>query len=202
MSKKIIVEEMTPEDHADFAARSDALPSNNLLVRARTVAHAAHAGQMRKDGKNPYIVHPERVVKLLQEVGVTDETVLAAAYLHDTLEDTAEDLTGFPEPVVRLVKELTTPKGTTDKDAYIAGFAHKSLNAVVVKLADRYDNLLDGSKTMSPAWVTKYAKGALVLLSAALKAGVNRSAPGAKLYAKLSNLRDRLAAQVAAAPSA
>jgi (p)ppGpp synthase/HD superfamily hydrolase len=192
MPKKLIVETMTPEDHADFDARQEASPSTDLLTKARMFATVAHSGQMRKDGKNPYIVHPERVVKVLQDAGVVDPEILAAAYLHDVLEDTKEDISEFPERVQKLVKELTKPAGTKDKNAYIAGFAGKSYEALLIKLADRYDNLLDGSKTMKPDWVVNYLKGADALLLAARQAGVNQKGTGAKLYAKLVNLRDQL----------
>lgn len=197
MPKKLIVETMTPEDHAVFDANQDSEPHTDLLSKARAFATVAHSGQMRKDGKSPYIVHPERVVKALQEAGVTDQEILAAAYLHDVLEDTKETIEGkFPERVVRLVKDLTKPPDTKDKNTYIAAFADKPFEVVLIKLADRYDNLLDGSKALKPDWVKNYLKGADALLAAALKAGVNQKAAGTKLYAKLSALRDRLAAQV------
>jgi len=196
MPKKLIVETMTPEDHAVFDANQDSEPHPDLLTKARAFATVAHSGQMRKDGKSPYIVHPERVVKTLQEAGVTDQEILAAAYLHDVLEDTKETIEGrFPERVVKLVKDLTKSPNTKDKNAYIAAFADKPFEVVLIKLADRYDNLLDGSKTMKPEWVKNYLTGANVLLAAALKAGVNQKAAGTKLYAKLSALRDRLATQ-------
>lgn len=196
MTKKLIVETMTPEDHEMFDANQDSTGHQDLLSKARAFATIAHSGQMRKDGKSPYIVHPERVVKALQEVGVTDQEVLAAAYLHDVLEDTSEVIEGkFPERVIRIVKDLTKPPNTKDKNAYIEAFAEKSFEVVLIKLADRYDNLLDGSKNLKPEWVKNYLKGAEALLAAALKAGVNQKASGTKLYAKLSALKNRLAAQ-------
>jgi (p)ppGpp synthase/HD superfamily hydrolase len=200
MPKKLIIETMTPEDHAVFDANQDNEPHPNLLAKARAFATISHSGQMRKDGKSPYIVHPERVVKALQEAGVTDQEVLAAAYLHDVLEDTNGVIDGvFPERVVKLVKDLTKPAGIKDKNAYISGFADKPFEVVLIKLADRYDNLLDGSKTLKPEWVKNYLTGADALLAAALKAGVNQKAAGSKLYGKLSALRDRLAARADAA---
>lgn len=195
MPKKLIVETMTPEDHAIFDANQNSEPHPDLLTKARAFATMAHSGQMRKDGKSPYIVHPERVVKTLQEAGVTDQEILAAAYLHDVLEDTKEDISEFPERVQKIVKDLTKAPNTKDKNAYIAAFADKPFEVVLIKLADRYDNLLDGSKTMKPEWVKNYLTGANALLAAALKAGVNQKAAGTKLYAKLSALRDRLATQ-------
>ena len=198
MSKKLVCEEMTPEDHAAFDARRDDASPPDLLNKARAFATIAHEGKTRKNSTDPYIVHPERVVKTLQEAGVTDQEILAAAYLHDVLEDTDKQLGDFPERVQKIVKELTRPAGTKDKNAYIAAFSGKSFEAILIKLADRYDNLTDGLKTMKPEWVQNYLKGADALLEAARKAGVNQKAAGTKLYAKLSSLRDRLAAEASA----
>lgn len=192
MKKKPICEDLSNDDH-DVMDHIAGNGEGDLLEQARAFATIAHEGQMRKDGKHPYIVHPERVVKILQGAGVTDQVTLAAAYLHDVLEDTKADISKFPESVQKLVKELTKPPGTKDKNAYIAGFAGKSPEAVMIKLADRYDNLLDGSKTMKPEWVKNYMQGADALLLAARKSGINRTVQGTRLYAQLEALRDRLA---------
>ncbi len=192
MTKKPILEDLSNDDH-DVMDHIAGNTERDLLEHARSFATIAHEGQMRKDGKNAYIVHPERVVKILQKAGVVDKEVLAAAYLHDVLEDTPADISEFPERVQKLVRELTKPLGTKDKNAYIAGFSGKSQEAVLIKLADRYDNLLDGSTTMKPAWVKNYVQGADVLLKAARAAGINQSAQGSRLYVQLEALRDRLA---------
>src|SRR5690606_13552874 len=57
-----------------------------LLLRAYGVAERAHQGQLRKSG-DPYITHPVAVATILAELGMTPPT-LAAALLHDTVEDT------------------------------------------------------------------------------------------------------------------
>ena len=57
-----------------------------LIERAFAVAATAHAGQKRKSG-DPYITHPVAVATILAELGMTPPT-LAAALLHDTVEDT------------------------------------------------------------------------------------------------------------------
>ena len=58
----------------------------DLLRRAYEVAAEAHAGQVRKTG-DPYITHPLAVAHMLAGYGL-DEQTLAAALLHDTVEDT------------------------------------------------------------------------------------------------------------------
>jgi (p)ppGpp synthase/HD superfamily hydrolase len=62
---------------------------SELVTRARVFATAAHAavGQLRKYTFEPYIVHPAEVAGLVAEYGGTDE-MIAAAWLHDTVEDT------------------------------------------------------------------------------------------------------------------
>ncbi|MCG3056687.1 HD domain-containing protein, partial [Escherichia coli] len=58
----------------------------DLLVRAYQVAEKYHEGQKRKSG-DPYITHPVAVATILAEMGMTG-AILAAALLHDTVEDT------------------------------------------------------------------------------------------------------------------
>jgi len=61
----------------------------NIVDKAYVFALAAHAavGQRRKYTNEPYIVHPVEVAGILKKIPHTDD-MLAAAYLHDTLEDT------------------------------------------------------------------------------------------------------------------
>jgi guanosine-3',5'-bis(diphosphate) 3'-pyrophosphohydrolase len=60
-----------------------------MIERARVFATAAHAavGQVRKYTFEPYIVHPAEVAKIVRDAGGTD-AMIAAAWLHDTVEDT------------------------------------------------------------------------------------------------------------------
>lgn len=82
------------------------------VERARVFATAAHAavGQVRKYTFEPYIVHPTEVASIVATVPHTDE-MLAAAYLHDTVEDTgvtiADIRAEFGEEVAELVGWLT-----------------------------------------------------------------------------------------------
>lgn len=68
------------------------LPADGLLERALRVAAAAHAGQSRKGSDLPYFTHPAAVALILARAGFFDEELLAAALLHDVVEDTALDL--------------------------------------------------------------------------------------------------------------
>lgn len=62
-----------------------------MIADADAFAEAAHAGQVRKGTSMPYIEHPRAVARLLADAGVS-ETVVAAALLHDTVEDTQTTL--------------------------------------------------------------------------------------------------------------
>ena len=87
------------------------LPPSPLIREALATATEAHAGQIRNGaGGMPYIEHPVAVAELLAEHGWTDE-VLAAALLHDVIEDSETTLDQlrerFGEPVADLVGTLT-----------------------------------------------------------------------------------------------
>ncbi|MGH7746664.1 MAG: RelA/SpoT family protein, partial [Candidatus Dormibacteria bacterium] len=80
-----------------------------LLVRAHAVAELAHKGQFRLSGE-PYIEHPLSVAGILADLRLDADT-LAAALLHDTVEDTEVTLdrvrAEFGEHVARLVNGVT-----------------------------------------------------------------------------------------------
>lgn len=104
------------------SARIDAIASRSALVAdALGLAREAHAGQIRNgSGGMPYIEHPIAVAELLAEQGFA-EPVLAAALLHDVVEDTdvtiAELRERFGETVAALVAALTDRE---EIDAYEA----------------------------------------------------------------------------------
>ena len=65
---------------------------HEMWQQAVSFAARAHDGQLRKDGRTPYIAHPIRVALTVRHLfGVDDETALAGALLHDTIEDTTTD---------------------------------------------------------------------------------------------------------------
>lgn len=82
----------------------------NIIARAKVFANEAHLGQVRKYTGKPYIIHPNAVATMVGATGAEDE-VVAAALLHDTLEDTnttVDDLIeNFGNRVARLVTMLT-----------------------------------------------------------------------------------------------
>lgn len=136
------------------------------LPQVLNFATQAHQGQTRSGGE-PYIGHPVRVANTVEKLKKSKnlDALIAAAYLHDTIEDTNtthEDLEKlFGGLVASLVKELTSDKEQIDKvgkTEYLSKkMAHDmSSYALVIKLADRLDNVKDIATAKSPAWRAKY----------------------------------------------
>jgi guanosine-3',5'-bis(diphosphate) 3'-pyrophosphohydrolase len=127
---------------------------NPLATLLQAVAFAAdkHRNQRRKDAEaSPYINHPIALAHVLaNEGGVQDVTVLCAAVLHDTIEDTettADELRAlFGEQVASVVLEVTDDKSlekSVRKQKQIEHAPHISPQAQLVKLADKISNLRD-----------------------------------------------------------
>jgi len=133
-------------------------PDGDLLRRAYRFARDAHMGQRRRHGP-PYIEHPVAVAWLaLERFGVRDGEVLAAALLHDVLEDTdATDLREFPIRTVDLVGLLTDPEfeRRDGGDRYARLWSDR--DATVLKACDRLANLADSLLQYDPAFCARYA---------------------------------------------
>lgn len=112
-----------------------------LVKRAARFAAERHGKDLDKAGL-PVIRHPVRVMTALRKAGETDPEVLAAAVLHDVVEDTpttlAEIEKEFGFRVAGLVKLLTRVEGET-YFAHIHGIA--GTGAEPIKIADITDNL-------------------------------------------------------------
>ena len=136
-----------------------------MIQKAKELATLAHADQTRKNSGDPYIVHPQRVAKMVEVEGGTDE-MIAAAWLHDVKEDSpqymAEVENAMPQSVLKLIDELTKPDGM-NKFKWLRGFSKASQEAVIIKLADRFDNLLDPDP-MGKEWLKGYLQQTAILL--------------------------------------
>ncbi len=123
-------------------------PDDTLVRRAYAFAEAAHRGQRRKDGR-AFIAHPVRVARLLASRGY-DEEVLAAALLHDVVEDTSVTLgdvrARFGTRVAELVAWVTEnpelPAGER-KRAYRDRLRRSPHAARAICAADKVCNLAD-----------------------------------------------------------
>jgi (p)ppGpp synthase/HD superfamily hydrolase len=127
----------------------------SLVLRAARFAAAEHrrANHFRKHSGEPYIVHPARVAGRIAWHPKGTEEMVAAAWLHDTLEDCGtelEALAQFGPKVADLVVELTNPskqyphlsrseKKRKDREH----LASVSDEAKMIKIVDRIDNLKD-----------------------------------------------------------
>jgi guanosine-3',5'-bis(diphosphate) 3'-pyrophosphohydrolase len=133
------------------------------ILSAATFAAERHRDQRRK-GKDasPYINHPLALASLLAGCGERDATLLMAALLHDTVEDTAttfEDLEqAFGAEVAGIVREVTDDKALPKaerKRLQIEHAAHLSRRAMLVKLADKICNLRDMNQSPPLNWSTQ-----------------------------------------------
>jgi (p)ppGpp synthase/HD superfamily hydrolase len=132
-----------------------------LVLKAAVFASERHREQKRKGTQAaPYINHPLAVADLLAGPGgVGDPLVLAAAVLHDTIEDTLttprelEDL--FGREVRQLVEEVTDDKSLPKaerKRLQIEHAAGLSTGAKLIKLGDKIANVLDLTRDPPGNW--------------------------------------------------
>lgn len=132
-----------------------------LVLRAAAFAADKHRNQRRKDAEaSPYINHPLALATILtSEGGVSDAKVLAAALLHDTVEDTettSDELRRqFGEEIASIVAEVTDDKSLPKQERkrlQIEKSSSKSDAAKLVKLADKISNLRDIAATPPADW--------------------------------------------------
>jgi GTP pyrophosphokinase len=121
----------------------------SIVERAYAAAEAAHRGQVRHSGE-PYITHPVAVAQILADLGIGPKT-LAAALLHDTVEDTDYSLDflrrDFGDEIAMLVDGVTkldklkygdSAQAETVRKMVVA--MSKDIRVLVIKLADRLHN--------------------------------------------------------------
>ncbi len=135
---------------------------HTLTESARQFAIAAHDSiqHRRKYTDEPYHVHLERVAAIVATV-TNDEAIIAAAWLHDVLEDVTPKNAAvnaevikqqFGERVLRLVLEVTDVSKPEDgnrakrKEMDRLHLLQASPDGMTVKLADMIDNMIDISK--------------------------------------------------------
>ena len=132
-----------------------------LLIKAVDFAAWKHRRQRRKDAEaSPYINHPIALARVLRvEAGIEDASVLCAAMLHDTIEDTEttqpELEAEFGNVIAAIVAEVTDdttlPKADR-KRLQVEHAATISREAKLVKLADKICNLRDMATSHPKGW--------------------------------------------------
>ena len=135
--------------------------ATTTIVRAHRAAAEAHEGQRRRSGE-PYVLHPVAVATIVASLGL-DDTTIAAALLHDAVEDTGmtlDDLEASFGPEVAAIVDGVTKLDRVKFDTKEAQQAAtvrkmlvamaKDLRVLIIKLADRLHNM----RTVAalPAW--------------------------------------------------
>ena len=178
-----------------------------LVQRAYEVARRCHEGQFRRSGE-PYITHPIAVAQILADYGIGPVT-LAAALLHDTVEDTdyslAELARDFGDEIAMLVDGVTkldkvkygdSAQAETVRKMVVA--MSKDIRVLVIKLADRLHNARtwgfvpsDSAKRKAQETLEIYAPLAHRLGIQSLKSeleDLSFAVLKPKLYAEIENL--------------
>ena len=130
-----------------------------IVLRAAAFAAEKHRTQRRKDIDTPFINHPIQLAYILVQADIEDPVVLAAALLHDTIEDTQtthdEIEIVFGHEVANIVAECSDDKSLTKlerKQAQIDHASHISHKARLVKLADKIANVNDLHDAPPAGW--------------------------------------------------
>lgn len=126
-----------------------------MFIKALEFILEKHKDQKRKITNLPYVVHCCSVASLLRQHGMQDENILAAALLHDTLEDTKtteEELKEiFNNQISLLVSELTNDQTKINRYGKLEYMKKKleslSADSFMIKVADFIDNFLDAKNT-------------------------------------------------------
>ena len=143
--------------------------NESLLLVVRAASFSAEQHCRAKEIKNrfrkgadsdPYINHPLAVARLLiEEGGVDDPVTLAAALLHDTMEDVPTPysllLSEFGAEVADIVRELTDDKALPKEERkrmQVVNAPHKSHKAAMIKMADKMCNMRDIANSPPAGW--------------------------------------------------
>lgn len=149
------------------------IPDQADILFAYDLAHSAHKGQHRKSGE-PYFMHPRETALILLYAGVRDADIIAAALLHDVVEDTRfldkgpraftgrsdfERIQGaFNERVEVMVQNLTMltewEVGGDPEEAYLNALRESDCETLLIKMADRIHNI----KTLGAMPIEKQRK--------------------------------------------
>jgi len=134
-----------------------------MIQLSMEMAVECHANQFRKGSKSqpykkiPYVSHVFEVMKRLSELGVSDDELLSAAILHDYIEDCYDEYTFeikhlmlkrlTNERIADIVLECSRTGGDhgnrQHKLDFLSSFESKSVESILVKIADRYCNMKD-----------------------------------------------------------
>lgn len=137
----------------------------SLVRKAHAFAAKAHAGVFRMGSGEPYVEHVERVAASLAALGFP-EHVIAAAYLHDVIEDAGVSEAAlakeFSPEIAALVSEVSNPVLPKEpgnrawrKAKEVEHLAKASYYGASIKLADMLDNS-SNVRAVNPKFAAKY----------------------------------------------
>lgn len=147
------------------------LKMTTQVEKAMLFAAKKHRFQRRKSDNSSYIIHPFDVYERLLNSGITDQDILIAGLLHDTIEDTdtteEEILANFGPRITSIVAEVTDDKRLAKderKRLQIKNAPGKSTEAKHVKLADKLSNLTGFFQPngVPKGWTQKRVQGYIV----------------------------------------
>ncbi|NIM25843.1 MAG: HD domain-containing protein [Nitrosopumilaceae archaeon] len=129
------------------------MANSETLAKAIEFAHKKHQHQKRPDGITPFVDHLEGVVNRLKNIGIANQNILSAAWLHDTIEKTDttfEEVDSiFGNTISVLVLSLTKDKNLPKKKQeiqYINQLKNASKDSKIIKLCDASSNIKDIAK--------------------------------------------------------
>lgn len=148
---------------------------SEIIKRAKDFSIAKHMGQFRKGDGRPYACHPKEVAEIVKKYKGQSKHIdelIAASYLHDTVEDTTTTIKELQDEfgvlVASLVEELTSDTkkiAVVGKKKYLAKkMSSMSSYALVIKLADRISNTAD-IVTMPIKFQKKYLRETMFILN-------------------------------------
>lgn len=150
-----------------FPSLLDLRMRSPLIARAADFASERHSGVYRKFSKRPYFVHCEAVARIVGAF-YDDSEVIAAAFLHDAIEDevtTARELRNlFGARVTLFVSEVSKPvfpEGTSDRikqEVFNQGLREASSQSASIKVADILHNTSSPERMLShdPIFARRY----------------------------------------------
>lgn len=125
----------------------------NIILAAAALARTAHEGQFRKYHRVPYVMHPARVAARVALLPNATENMVAAAFLHDVIEDTPWSVQDIEKTTNKEVAALVVALTNTSKGSKLPREDRKAIDrahlvkaspeAKLIKMIDRLDNLAD-----------------------------------------------------------
>jgi guanosine-3',5'-bis(diphosphate) 3'-pyrophosphohydrolase len=165
--------------------------SRTKVFSALELASIRHSGQTRKgDKKTPYINHPISVINVLTRHGEDNPDLLAAAALHDVIEDTArtkEEIDKisslikekFGEEVLKIILEVSDDKNLPfqkRKDLQVINTPRLSPEAKKLKIADKICNIKDMINDPPSNWSVERKKNYLEWAAKVIEGARNNNA--------------------------